>query len=177
MARKRLVDGVIDYFVYKMMQTSHRRCADIHTGAFADGLKPLEHLYLTFGVSLVSHNGIQNLVLGIERRLCCFNVKLADAFGAFVFGADCLGLLGICFGSHFLLVLHFVLYILSFVVCRLLTVHTANNADRHGFCLFINPCIRRGGALLLPQSLCEFHSREGRTRNLFRVHPPPPGIT
>ena len=40
-ARHRFVDTVVDNFVYQMMQPVRTGRADIHSGAFADGVQPL----------------------------------------------------------------------------------------------------------------------------------------
>ena len=77
---KRLVYRVIHYFIDKMVQSAHRSCTDVHSGALADSLKSLKHLYLAFGVCLVRYNGIKHLILRVKRRFCGFNVELSHVF-------------------------------------------------------------------------------------------------
>ena len=45
-AGQRLVDGVIDDLVHKVVQTRRRRRADVHARALSDRFKPFEHLDL-----------------------------------------------------------------------------------------------------------------------------------
>ena len=49
-ARKGLVDGVVDYFIYQMVKTPYRGSADIHSGAFSYRFQTLKDLYLAFVV-------------------------------------------------------------------------------------------------------------------------------
>ena len=48
-ARERLVNGVVYYFVNQVVVAAFARVSDVHRGAFADGLHALENLYV-FGV-------------------------------------------------------------------------------------------------------------------------------
>ena len=115
---KRLVYRVIHYFIDKMVQSAHRSCSDVHSGALADSLKSLKHLYLAFGVCLVRYNGIKHLILRVKRRFCGFNVELSHVFrnlcgfccligGIYVGGVD--DTVRVVFG----LVVHFGLIVLS----------------------------------------------------------------
>ena len=45
-ACKRLIDGVIDNFIHKVVQTRRRGRADVHARALSDCLQTLEHLYM-----------------------------------------------------------------------------------------------------------------------------------
>jgi hypothetical protein len=45
-SRHRFVDGVIDDLVYEVMESSHTRGTDVHTGALTDGVQTFEDLYL-----------------------------------------------------------------------------------------------------------------------------------
>ena len=47
-ACKSLVDSIVNYLVYKVVQTARTCRADVHTRSFAHSLKSLEHLYLIF---------------------------------------------------------------------------------------------------------------------------------
>ena len=51
-AGQRFVDGVVHDLIYQMMQAARACGADVHTGAFAHGLQPFEHLYFTCSVFL-----------------------------------------------------------------------------------------------------------------------------
>ena len=93
---QRLVDRVIHYLVHKVMQTSHRRCAYIHTGALADRFKSLKHLYLTFRIRFVGDDRIKHLVLRIQCCLCRFYVQLVRFRYAFPGHFDLISLI-----SHF----------------------------------------------------------------------------
>jgi hypothetical protein len=44
MARHRLIHGVVEHLGHQMVQRAVIGAADIHAGAFADGLQPLQHL-------------------------------------------------------------------------------------------------------------------------------------
>ncbi len=52
-SRKRLVDRVVDDLIDQVVQAARARGPDIHARAFADGLHPLENLYLAFVVIFV----------------------------------------------------------------------------------------------------------------------------
>lgn len=45
MARKDFIDGIIDDFIYEMVQSPAVCRTDVHTGAFSDRFKAFEHLY------------------------------------------------------------------------------------------------------------------------------------
>ena len=51
LTRKRLVNGVVHYLVYKVVQTPDRGRADIHTRSFSDRLKSLKDLYLAIVIT------------------------------------------------------------------------------------------------------------------------------
>ena len=53
MSCKRLIYGVIDNFVYQVMQSSDRGGTDIHAGALSDGLQTLQYLDLCFIVMII----------------------------------------------------------------------------------------------------------------------------
>src|SRR5437763_16257155 len=55
-ADERFIDRVVDDFVNEVVESSLRRRADVHTGAFANGLEPLEDLDLT---GIVSRAGLR----------------------------------------------------------------------------------------------------------------------
>jgi hypothetical protein len=61
MARKRLIDGVVDDLVDEMVQASGTRRADIHTRPLANRFEPLEYLDL---ISTVCRR------LGLRRFRC-----------------------------------------------------------------------------------------------------------
>ena len=52
-ARDRLVHGVVEHLGHEMMQGPLVGAADIHGGALADGLQPLQHLDVAGGVGIV----------------------------------------------------------------------------------------------------------------------------
>ena len=52
---ERLVDGVVDRLVHEVVQTVRARIADVHRGALADCLEPLEDLDVAGGVGLAAH--------------------------------------------------------------------------------------------------------------------------
>jgi hypothetical protein len=43
-ARERLIDGVIDYFIDQVMQTARAGRANVHSRAFSNGLEAFENL-------------------------------------------------------------------------------------------------------------------------------------
>ena len=49
-AGERLVDGVIDDFLHKVMQSPLVRRTDVHARAFTDRFQPLQNLNLLFSV-------------------------------------------------------------------------------------------------------------------------------
>ena len=52
-ARQCFVDGVIDNFIYQMVQTACRGRPDIHTRSLTDGLQALQYLNLTFVINVL----------------------------------------------------------------------------------------------------------------------------
>ena len=58
-ARQGLVDGVVHDLVYQMVQTRLAGGADVHAGALAHRLQPLQHLNLRAAVFVFHLGGIQ----------------------------------------------------------------------------------------------------------------------
>lgn len=73
------VDGVVDDLLDQVVQTARAGRTDVHTGALADGLEPLEHLNLVCAVGRFALRGLRaERVLPVVFRFCC-HVERAPA--------------------------------------------------------------------------------------------------
>ncbi len=69
-AGKRLVDRVVHKLVHKVVQTHDPRGADVHAGALANCLQPLEDRYVLCVITgVTSHRGVVNAPLCGRLRL------------------------------------------------------------------------------------------------------------